>query len=65
MKETWLNDNMPNEYVNIANYCIYRCDSGRGGGTCIYVKKELNTNIISFQIIKHVGIEDIPKHTVP
>ncbi len=59
--ETWLNDNIPNEYVNIADYCIYRCDGGRGGGggTCIYVKKELTTNIISFEIIKHVAIEDI------
>ncbi|RUM30450.1 MAG: hypothetical protein DSY42_04590 [Aquifex sp.] len=59
VSETWLQTNTPDVYVNIPNYVLYRNDVGRGGGVCIYVKKELRTNIINFLLPKQVGVEDL------
>ncbi len=59
VSETWLQTNTPDELVSIPNYVIYRCDNGRGGGVCIYTKKELKTHVITFPVTKQVGVEDL------
>ncbi len=59
VSETWLHTNTPDELVNIPNYVIYRCDNGRGGGVCIYTKKELKTHLITFPVTRQVGVEDL------
>ncbi len=52
ISEICLQTNTPDVHVNIPNYVLYRNDVGRGGGVCIYVKKELRTNIINFHLSK-------------
>ena len=59
VSETWLQTNTPDVHVSIPNYVLYRNDVGRGGGVCIYVKKELKTNIINFLLPKQAGVEDL------
>ncbi len=49
----------PNEYVNIPNYRIFRCDDGRGAGACIYVKDSLNPNPVVLNISRQPGEEDV------
>lgn len=45
--------------VNIPEYKIFRCDSGRGGGVCIYVKDVLLTHVLCLDVPKPAGIEDV------
>ncbi len=59
LSETWLQTNTPDVHVSIPNYVLYRNYVGRGGGFCIYVKKELRTNIINFHLPKQAGVEDL------
>ncbi len=55
----WLQTNTPDAYINIPNYLLYRNDAGRGGGVCIYIKKELRINVINFLLRKQTGVEDL------
>jgi len=42
VSETWLNDGIPDEDINIDNYVLYRKDRAtRGGGVCAYVHRSL------------------------
>ncbi len=59
IRESWLLQNVSDNYVQIPDYNIFRCDSGRGGGVCIYVKEVLSVNVINLNIPKQEGIEDI------
>ena len=38
ISETWLEQNIPDRFVNIDGFTLFRKDSGRRGGTCMYVK---------------------------
>ena len=42
VSETWLSPETPDEHIAISNYNIFRCDRGRGGGVCIYVRDVYN-----------------------
>ena len=59
MSETWLLTETPNAYVNIPNFKSFRCNQGRGGGVCIYVRNQLKTNVINLPVSKQPGIEDV------
>ncbi len=59
VSESWLLPDLPDTYVNIPGYKIFRCDSGRGGGVCIYVKNVLSVNIINLNVPKQEDIEDL------
>ena len=59
VSETWLIPNILDEYVNIPDYVIYRCDKGRGGGVCIYVKNNLTVTPVNTTIDKPEGVEDL------
>ncbi len=50
-----------NLLIILANYKIFRCDKGRGGGVCIYVKNYLNVTHIQRSKLpcKPVEIEDV------
>lgn len=52
--ESWLNANTPSSLVNIKNYNLLRNDRNRcrGGGTCLYVKNDLeyDTPLISISV---------------
>ena len=47
VSETWLLPTMQSRLMNISGYSVYRCDGGRGGGVCIYVKTIFNVTVLS------------------
>ncbi len=40
-------------------YDVYRCDKGRGGGVCIYVKEIYKVSHMKFDLDRPEGVEDI------
>ncbi len=50
VSESWLLPNLPDVFVSIPGYKIFRCDNGRGGGVCIYVKDILMVNVINLNV---------------
>ncbi len=59
VSETFLLPYTPDEYVNIPNYMIFRCDDGRGEGACIYVSDSLNRIPVVINNPKKLGVEDV------
>ena len=59
MSETWLLPHIPDSHVYIPGYQLYRCDKGKGGGACIYVKDYLTSKVIVSNITRPDGIEDV------
>lgn len=59
ISESWLLPNFMDDFVKIIGYNIFRCDNGRGGGVCIYVKDFLFVNMISLNVPKQEGVEDV------
>ena len=59
ISDTWLRDVTPSEYINIPNFTLFRRDGGRGGGICIYVNKQLKSNVIDLSFSKQPGVEDL------
>ncbi len=55
----WLLPETPDAHVNIPDFKLFRCDNGRGGGVCIYVRNQLKVNVINFPLTKQPGIEDL------
>ena len=47
VSETWLLPTIQSRFINMPGYSVYRCDGGRGGGVCIYVKDVFNVTILS------------------
>lgn len=56
--ETWLNDLLPSSLVNIDDFYLYRNDrvGRRGGGTCLFVRKTLET-VIEKEVLSNGDIE--------
>ncbi len=59
VSETWLILHTPNSYCHVPSYRVFRCDKGRGGGTCVYIKDTLVTKVIDCDTDRPKGIEDI------
>ncbi len=59
VSETWFSPYIPDIYVNIPNYKVFRCDGGRGAGVCLYVSDTLASAVIDTKINKQLGIEGI------
>ncbi len=59
VSETWLSPHIPDTYINIPNYKVFRCDSGRGAGVCLYVRETLNSETIDTKIPRQTGTEDV------
>ena len=57
ISETWLESNIPDRYVNIEGFNLFRDDKGRGGGTCIYVRNYLNATLVNTEFDSCEGIE--------
>lgn len=56
--ETWMNDNIPPQIVNISGYKFFHKDRlGKGGGVGFYVDDNLNCEIISVDIQNDSGSE--------
>ena len=59
ISETWLHQEISSSFISIPNFHIYRCDAGRGGGVCIYVRDTLKSNKISSTAVNDTAVEDI------
>ena len=59
ISETWLSPDTPNEHIVIPSYSVYRCDKGRGGGACIYVKDIYTVNLLEPTNERPQGVEDV------
>ena len=59
ISETWLSPDLPDHFIDIPNYNLYRCDYGKGGGVCIYVKIDLKIKVLNLEIEKLEGVEHI------
>ena len=59
ISETWLTPVMQNHFIKIPEYSIYRCDGGRGGGVCIYIRDHLKVTCITPELERPPLIEDL------
>ena len=59
LTETWLLSNISLALTEIPKYNIFRCDKGKGGGCCIYVRNDLSVNICNLNVPMVDGLEDI------
>ena len=59
LTETWLTSNIADVLIDIPEYRIYRCDKGRGGGCCIYVKNYLTVKICKLNMTRIEGLEEV------
>ena len=57
--ETWIYSYMPDTFINIPNFNVYRCDYGRGGGSCIFLHQDLKVTQLERNIDRVEGIEDV------
>ncbi len=59
ISETWLLPQIPDNYIHIPGYKVYRCDKSYGGGACVYVKVSLTTKIFTSDDDRPDGVEDV------
>ena len=59
MSEAWLTPVVPNKYVNVTDFNIFRCDLKPGGGVCIYVRSDLKVREITLAIDSEALVEDL------
>ena len=59
VSETWLPPEIRDEHIAIPNYVVYRCDAGRGGGVCIYVKDVFKVTPVHIDLVRPKGVEDV------
>ena len=59
VSETWLTPGVPNKYVNVTDYNIFRRDLKPGGGVCIYVRSDLKVREITLAIDSEALVEDL------
>ena len=59
--ETWLESTILDRFIAIPVYNVFRHDKGRGGGSCIYVRDDLEVKQIETNVNREVGlgIEDV------
>ena len=59
ISESWLPPELHSSLVDIPEYSIYRCDRGRGGGVCIYIKDHLKVTMLTTQYSRPPHVEDL------
>ena len=59
VSETWLSDTIPDRYVYIEGFNIFRFDKGRGGGVCAYVRNDLKVSVLKPNTINETMVEDL------
>lgn len=57
--ETWLTPNIPDRFVTIPGYNMYRFDRGRGGGVCIYARDDFTVNSIKTNVDSVLDVDDL------
>ena len=57
--ETWLDSSIDDKYISVPRYKILRYDTGRGGGSCLFVREHLKVSIITPDIDREEGVDDI------
>ncbi len=60
VSETWLLPNIPNQFIELSQYSVFRCDKGRGGGVYIFVRNDLSATLLPTHTINRpTGVEDV------
>ena len=59
ISESWLDSNIPDRFINIDGYNLFRNDGGRGGGACMYVRNCLKGVKVKIDCPPLQGIEDV------
>ncbi len=58
--ETWLLPNIPNQFIDLPQYSVFRSDKSRGGGVCIFVRDYLSATLLpTHSINRPPGVEDV------
>ncbi len=60
VSEMWLFPNIPNQFIDLSQYSVFRCDKGRGGGVCIFVRNDLTATLLPTHTTdRPTGVEDV------
>ena len=59
ISESWLLPTVQDNYININNYNVFRYDTGRGGGVCVYVRNCLKASVINLSVPKLENVDII------
>ena len=59
ISESWLLPIVQDRFINIPHFKIFRCDRGKGGGVCIYVRDELQVTLINTNVPEYPLVENI------
>ena len=59
VSETWLTPLVPDKYINIPNFNIFKHDQKPGGGVCIYVRSDLKVTNIKLKVENETLVEDL------
>ena len=59
VSETLLSHDIKDEFTAIPDYDVFRCDKGRGGGVCIYVKDVFKVTPVNVDTERPDGVEDV------
>ena len=59
VSETWLTADVLGQHITIPDFNVYRRDTCRGGGVCIYVRNTCSVSVIEVTIDRVDGIEDL------
>ena len=59
VSETWLTPVVPDRYINITNFDVFRHDLKPGGGVCIYVRSDLKVTKIELDVENDSLVEDL------
>ncbi len=59
VSETWLTKDVLNQRIALPDFNVYRCDKGRGRGVRIYVTNTCTVTVISANIDRMEGIENL------
>ena len=59
LSETWLLPVIQSKFIEIPEYTVHRCDGGRGGGVCIYVRNNFKVVFLTSNLEKSPQVEDL------
>ena len=51
VSETWLDSHLPDRFIYVEGYNVFRTDAGQGRGTCMFVKSNLSSTCIKFELL--------------
>ena len=59
VSETWIHPELEDRFISIPGYKLFRNDTGRGGGACMYVSQDFTVSKINTIAPKVPNVEDL------